>query len=446
AVETTRAQQRGVEHVGPVGGRDQDDALVGLEAVHLDQQLVEGLLALVVAAAEARAAMASDRVDLVDEDDAGRVLLPLHEEVAHARGADADEHLDEVGARDGEERHARLARDTARQERLAGSRRSDQEHALRDAAAELGELLRILQERDDLFELFLRLVDARDVGEGDLVLVLGEQLRPALAERHRLAASDLHLPHEEDPDADEQQHWRPLHERDHVPGLRVLRPRLDLDSLLPQHANQVGVLRREGLEAVAGFPALRLVPAPDALALDHDLGNPAFLHRLHEASEGDFWCTRLLLADDGPEDQPHQEQQKPKPEITRDRVQRHLDGWWRNVPCGFSMGNARDPYPARSKIPRTTSRVCGPTAAPVARATPGTQTISPATTTRGSASRASRGTLASTRTSWSFRVPTPGRWMRSPGQRERKSKPPRSASASNSVSSPGGVAVSSPAR
>ena len=84
AVEAAGAQQRRIEHVGAVGGGDQDHALIRLEAVHLDQQLVEGLLALVVAAAEARAAMPADGVDLVDEDDAGRVLLALLEQVAHA--------------------------------------------------------------------------------------------------------------------------------------------------------------------------------------------------------------------------------------------------------------------------------------------------------------------------------------------------------------------------
>ena len=58
-----------------------------LEAVHLDEQLVQRLLALVVAAAEAGAAMAADGVNLVDEDDAGRVLLALLEQVAHAADA-----------------------------------------------------------------------------------------------------------------------------------------------------------------------------------------------------------------------------------------------------------------------------------------------------------------------------------------------------------------------
>jgi len=52
-----------------------DHAVVRLEAVHLDQELVQGLLALVVAPAQAGAAMAADRVDLIDEDDAGRVSL-----------------------------------------------------------------------------------------------------------------------------------------------------------------------------------------------------------------------------------------------------------------------------------------------------------------------------------------------------------------------------------
>ena len=68
------------------------------EAVHLDEQLVERLLAFVVAAAHACAALTADRVDLVDEDDARAVLFGLLEHVAHAGGADTDEHLDEVGS------------------------------------------------------------------------------------------------------------------------------------------------------------------------------------------------------------------------------------------------------------------------------------------------------------------------------------------------------------
>ena len=100
AVETARTQQRRIQHVGTVGGGDDDHALVAFKAVHLHQQLVEGLLALVVTTAETGTTMPPDRIDLVDEDDAGRMFLGLFEHVAHTGRAHTDEHLDEIRARD----------------------------------------------------------------------------------------------------------------------------------------------------------------------------------------------------------------------------------------------------------------------------------------------------------------------------------------------------------
>ena len=207
AVETARAQQRRVEHVLAVGGGDDDDAFVRFEPVHLHQELVQGLLAFVVAAAVTGAAMPADRVDLVDEDDAGRVLLGLFEHVADPARPHTDEHLDEVGARNGEEGHPGLAGDGACEQRLAGARRADQQRAFRDLAAEARKLLRVAQKLDDLLELFLGLVDAGDVVEGHPALALGEQLGPRFAEAHRPAfAAALHPVHHEEPQAHKHQH------------------------------------------------------------------------------------------------------------------------------------------------------------------------------------------------------------------------------------------------
>ena len=58
-VETSGTQQRGVENVGTVGRREEDHAGLDVEAVHLDEQLVERLLTFVVATAETRATMAA---------------------------------------------------------------------------------------------------------------------------------------------------------------------------------------------------------------------------------------------------------------------------------------------------------------------------------------------------------------------------------------------------
>ncbi len=180
----------------------QDHAFVRLEAVHLDQQLVERLFALIVPAAEAGAAVPADGVDFVDEDDARRVGLALFEEVAHPRGADADEHLDEIGSRHREERPARLAGDRLGEQRLAGARRPDQQRTLGQPPAEPGELLRILQELDDLLQLDLGLVGTGNVGEGDLGGVAGEDLGLRLAEREGPVAARLELPEEEPPEQD----------------------------------------------------------------------------------------------------------------------------------------------------------------------------------------------------------------------------------------------------
>src|SRR5262249_24091063 len=40
AVETARSKKSRIEHVGTVGSGDEDDAFVGLEAVHFDEQRV----------------------------------------------------------------------------------------------------------------------------------------------------------------------------------------------------------------------------------------------------------------------------------------------------------------------------------------------------------------------------------------------------------------------
>ena len=117
AVELARTQQRGVEDVGTVGRGDQDDPAAD-EAVHLHEQLVQRLLALVVAAAHAGAAVLAHGVDLVDEDDRGGVLLGLLGTGRGRGGADTDEHLDEVGAGDRVERDLGLAGDGAGEQGL----------------------------------------------------------------------------------------------------------------------------------------------------------------------------------------------------------------------------------------------------------------------------------------------------------------------------------------
>jgi hypothetical protein len=167
-VEAPGPEQSLVEHVRPIGRSDHDHARRRIEAVHLGQDLIQRLLALVVAAAEARdpgRPRAPDRVELVDEDDRRRSLLRLGEQVAHARGSDPDDRLHELRRGDREEGCICLSGNRAREQRLAGARRAGQEDAARNPATELAVLRRTAKEVDHFGQLVLGLVDPGDVLE-----------------------------------------------------------------------------------------------------------------------------------------------------------------------------------------------------------------------------------------------------------------------------------------
>ena len=227
-VEAAGTQQRLVQHLGPVGGGQDDDALAGVKAVHLRQKLVQSLLPLVVAAAEAAVAGLADGVDLVDKDDAGRHLGCLLEQVADTAGAHAHEHLHKAGAGDGEEGHARLACHGLGQQRLAGTGGAHQQRALGQLGADGGIAAGIVQEVDDLLQRLLGLVLTGHVLEGDaggfLHIHLGVGLAHAADAAEATAAGlaeEAHHQHEQSHHNDDGQHIAG-HEHQHRVHLRLI--------------------------------------------------------------------------------------------------------------------------------------------------------------------------------------------------------------------------------
>ena len=208
-VKAAGTQQSVIEDIGAVCCRHNDDALVVAEAVHLDKQLVEGLLALVVSAAEAGAALTADSVDLVDEYDSRGDLLCLIEQVAHTRCADADIKLNKVRAGNGQELHAGFACNRFCKQGLTGSRRAYKQNALRYSCAHFGKRFGILEELNKFLKLCLFLIGACDIVERLAVFLLAAEARSGLAEFHRAACASAALCslHHDDPEhheADEQ--------------------------------------------------------------------------------------------------------------------------------------------------------------------------------------------------------------------------------------------------
>jgi hypothetical protein len=78
------------------------------------------------------------------------------------------------------------------------------QYALRDLGAHRLELLGGLEVLLDLLELLDRFVEARDIAERDLRRILGDETSLRFAERHDPVAAPLHLLHQEDEEAHDQ--------------------------------------------------------------------------------------------------------------------------------------------------------------------------------------------------------------------------------------------------
>mmetsp|Transcript_80025 Transcript_80025/g.203648 ORF Transcript_80025/g.203648 Transcript_80025/m.203648 type:complete len:409 (+) Transcript_80025:457-1683(+) len=83
-VETPWPNQCRVQDVRAIRGSQHDDTIVAFEPVHLRQELVDGLLTLVVALTESCTTLPAHRIDLVDEDDAWCRLLSISKQVANS--------------------------------------------------------------------------------------------------------------------------------------------------------------------------------------------------------------------------------------------------------------------------------------------------------------------------------------------------------------------------
>ena len=206
SVKTSGTQQGRVEHVGAVGGGQRDDAAVGAEAVHLGEQGVQRVLALVVSTHGGVLRTGSTHgINLVDEDDAGCFRLGFVEQIAYARSSNAHEHFDEVATRHREERHTSLAGNGLGQQRLSGSRRSYEQCALGNLTTQLSIFLRVLQEVYDFLHLLLGSGLSGNILEGDTQiasLLIHLCLRLAYVEDASTEAGTstaAHAAHEEHP-------------------------------------------------------------------------------------------------------------------------------------------------------------------------------------------------------------------------------------------------------
>src|SRR5579871_2556046 len=107
-------------------------------------------------------------------------------------------------------------------------------------------------------------------------------MRPTFAKAHRAAAAALHLAHEKDPHADQQQHREPRDQHAEQRGhIVVNRGGGDSDPLVDQPADKAGIVGRIGREGAAVGEV-----AADRVALDRDVGDLSAIDVVDKVGEG----------------------------------------------------------------------------------------------------------------------------------------------------------------
>ena len=96
-----------------------------------------------MAAAQTRAALAADRVDLINKDDGRGDFFRLVEQIADAGRAHAYIQLHKIGAGNAEEGDARLTRHGTCKQGFTIARRAYKYDAFGDSCAQFGEFLRV---------------------------------------------------------------------------------------------------------------------------------------------------------------------------------------------------------------------------------------------------------------------------------------------------------------
>ena len=184
AIKSTWAQKRRIKHIWSVCSGNNNQISVVIEAIHLYKQLIKSLLALIVTACHTTSAAASNSVNLVNKDDCWSVLFSLVKQLAHARRAKANKHLNKVRSSHGVERNASFACNCTRKKGFTSSWRAVKQHATRNARAQSLVARRILKEFLNLLNFFYSRLLACNIGELSLRRLAFQKLSTAAAATH----------------------------------------------------------------------------------------------------------------------------------------------------------------------------------------------------------------------------------------------------------------------
>ena len=305
-VKTAGAGQSGVKGFRTVGGGQNDNTLSGVKPVHFGQQLVQSLLAFIVAAhTGSTVTLFANGIDLINKDNAGGFFVGLFEEVTHLGSAHADEHLDKFRTRNGEERNTGFAGNSAGQQGFTGARGADKQNALGHFGTDILVTLGVMQEVNDFLQALFGFVLTGNIGKFDGLAILNDILFGtgfAAAKNHAVGAAGHftdplahHAVEPDDQDDHGQQRDDPAQQGIHPGGLVVHLAKGNAGAFQP--VDQLQVLRN-GVGAVGGIVFVHKI---DLLILNFNGAQFAAFEHVQEGAVIDLFDLAFHHGGEGPE-------------------------------------------------------------------------------------------------------------------------------------------------
>ena len=122
-VESTRTGKCRIKRFRSVCCRQDDNAVVSFKAIHLSQELVQGLFSFIISS-DLSVTLLTDRIDLINKYDTWCFFLCLLEQISDLGGTHTYKHFYEFRTGHREERYIGLSRNCFCKHCFTGSRRT----------------------------------------------------------------------------------------------------------------------------------------------------------------------------------------------------------------------------------------------------------------------------------------------------------------------------------
>jgi len=169
-IETTRSDEGFIKDVGSISSSDEEEVLLGTGTIHLGQELVKHSVSG-SAAAGATSSGSSNRVKLIEEEDARRGTSGLVEDITNVSLRLTEPHSEELGSLNGDKVGGALVGNSLGHQGLTATGRAVEKYTLGRLHSEFVELVGMLNGIQDHFsKVGLNILETTDIfpsGVGD---------------------------------------------------------------------------------------------------------------------------------------------------------------------------------------------------------------------------------------------------------------------------------------